>query len=359
LEMVLGIPFVWGVLAGAILSVAYTLAGGLLADALTDTVQFTLMCVTLGVAAIFALDAQGGIDALRTALPPSYFHPRGTYPVAVLAVFGIGALSVLVEPAFYQRIFAAENYRSILIALCIGIALWAAFDWVVTLLGMTAAAAGLDVEPRSALLALALDVLPVGLKGMFLAGVLATAMSTIDSYLLISVGNLSYDMYRPLVRPDIDDASLLRLTRITITIAATVTVAFALFFTSMVSAWVFMATVLVSAALVPISAALYLERTKPAAGLASSLGGLLTAIIVFVLTNLHGSYNEEWGTRIWTVTLDDLTFDIWQEYAVLLALPVSLVSFRLGLACRRHRSQTSAPGRAAGLATVAAIAVMT
>src|SRR5690606_21415942 len=43
LDVVLGIPFAWGVTAGAAVALAYTVMGGLLADALTDTVQFVLM----------------------------------------------------------------------------------------------------------------------------------------------------------------------------------------------------------------------------------------------------------------------------------------------------------------------------
>jgi SSS family solute:Na+ symporter len=328
----------------------YTLLGGLLADALTDTVQFTLMCVTLGVAAALALGAHGGVDSLRTALPPSYFDPRGTYPAAVLAVFSIGALSVLVEPAFYQRIFAAESHRAIIAALGIGIVLWAAFDWIVTLLGMTAAASGLDVDPRNALLALTLDVLPIGMKGMFVAGVIATAMSTIDSYLLIAGGNLTYDMYRPLVRPNIDDASLLRLARAGVVIASIATVAFALFFTSMVSAWVFMSSMLVSTALVPIVAALFLRvPPKPAAGLASSLTGLAVAVIVFVLTNINGVYDDEWGTRIWSFAVDGRSISIWQEYAVLFALPASVVAFLIGQVLGRTRAHVVNSGAGGGV----------
>lgn len=331
LEIVLGMPFVWGVLFGAAVSLVYTLLGGLLADALTDTVQFTLMCVTLGIAAMLALDAHGGITGLQQALPASYFAPRGTYPAAVLAVFSIGALSVLVEPAFYQRIFAARSQRAIIIALLAGIVLWASFDWIVTLLGMVAAAAGVDAEPRAALLALVLDILPVGLKGLFVAGVIATAMSTIDSYLLIAGGNLAYDLYRPLLRPNLGDAAVLRLTRWGVGIAAIASVAFALFFTSMVSAWVFMSSMLVSTAIVPVLASLFTSvRPKPAAGLASSLTGLTVAAAMFVLTNVYGVYDDDWGTRIWTVQLGGRAIELWQEYAVLFALPASVAAFAAG-----------------------------
>lgn len=341
LDVVLGIPFAWGVVLGAAVSVAYTVMGGLVADALTDTVQFTLMCVTLGVAAILTLEAQGGVVAMERVLPPSYFEPTGSYPPWVLLVFGLSALSVLVEPAFYQRVFAAVSYRAVLAALLIGLALWAAFDWVVTILGMAAAAGEVEADPRYALLTLVIDVLPAGLTGLFLAGVVATAMSTIDSYLLIAGGNLAYDLVRPLSRQELDDAAILRLTRLMILVAAGLSVFAALFFRSMVSAWIAMATMLVAAALVPTLAALYLpERPRPQAGLWSSVAGLVTAIVVFAVVGLLGTPSEEWGTTIWTVSVGTVSLDIWQEYALLTALPASLAGFAAGQLFGRAKAGT-------------------
>lgn len=346
LDVVLGIPFVWGVALGAAVSIAYTLMGGLIADALTDTVQFTLMCVTLGIAGIIALDAQGGVEGLQRALPASYFEPRGSYPAWVLVVFGLSALSVLVEPAFYQRIFAAVSYRAVLSALAIGVVLWAAFDWVVTILGMAAAAAGIDAEPRYALLTLVLDVLPAGLTGLFIAGVIATAMSTIDSYLLIAGGNLSYDLYRPLRASPMTDAEQLRHTRWMVVVAGSISVLFALFFQSMVSAWIFMSTVLVAAALVPVLAALYLPvRLDPRAGLWSSIAGLVTAVVFYVMVNAFGEVSEEWGTMIWTVGAGEARVELWQEYAVLLALPASAVGFAIGQLRGRGAAAGAREGR--------------
>lgn len=331
LDVVLGIPFHVGVVLGAAVSVVYTLMGGLMADAFTDTVQFTLMCVTLGLAAVFSMETVGGVEALREVLPATHFQHRGTYPLPVLIVFSTAALSVFVEPAIYQRIFAAESRKAILVALGIGIVLWGAYDWVTTLLGMTARAAGVDSAPSYALITLVVDQLPVGLTGLFVAGVIATGMSTVDSYLLIAGGNLSYDLYRPLVNPAISDASLLRLTRWAIVFACVVSVAFALFFTSVVSAWVFMATMLVGTAFVPVVAALFATRSfKPAAGLASSLTGLVTVTGVYVLVNVLGAEDERWGTVIWTVEAGGRSLAIWQEYAVLFALPASALAFLLG-----------------------------
>jgi solute:Na+ symporter, SSS family len=344
LDVVLGIPFFWGVLIGAGVSLVYTLLGGLVASALTDTVQFTLMCVTLGIAAAIELRQQGGWDAIQAALPPSYMEPAGTYPVWILVVFGLSALSVLVEPAFYQRIFAAVSYRAVLVALGVGVVLWAAFDWIVTVLGMAAMAAGIDAEPRYALLTVTLEALPIGFTGLFVAGVIAVAMSTIDSYLLIAGGNLSYDLYRPLFDPDIDDRALLRLTRWMIVVAGTVSVAFALFFQSIVSAWIFMSTVLTSAAFVPLMAAIYTPRlTRRRAGLYSSVGGLAAAVGFFAVVNVFGSFDAEWGTQIWHVAIAGTELSIWQEYAALVALPVSALLFLIGWLIDRDLPPVGSP----------------
>ena len=342
LNLTLGIPFVWGVVIGAAVSVVYTVMGGLIADALTDTVQFTLMCVTLGVAAWLTLDGIGGVEGLERRLPETFFRPAGTYPVMVLVVFAGSALSALVEPAFYQRIFAAANYRSVLTALLIGIVLWAAFDWVATILGMAARAQGDDMEPRYALLTLTLDVLPAGMKGLFVAGVVATAMSTIDSYLLIAGGNIAYDLYRPFTRRPLDDAHLLRLTRWMIVWSCVVAVLLALFFKTVVSAWIFMSTVLIAAGLVPILAGLYLPRSAtPAAGVAASATGLGVAIVHYALVHAFGAHDPEWATQIWTITVAGREVAVWQEYALLTALPASAVAYAIGSVRTRVRRRAS------------------
>jgi len=328
LDVVMGIPFPVGVIIGASVSLVYTLMGGLPADALTDTVQFVLMCATLAFACAVTLQGIGGLEGLEVALPESYFEPTGTYPPAVLIVFAATALSVLVEPAFYQRIFAARDMRSIVVALIIGIVLWAAFDWIVTIQGMAAAAVGIETEPRYALLTVTLDALPIGLKGAFVAGVLATAMSTIDSYLLIAGGNLAYDLYRPLVKPNMTDRELLSLTRWMAGAATVTSVLLALYFQSIVSAWVFISSLLTAAVLIPLMMALFSARPpKRAAGLASSLVGLLAAVVFYVAVNLLGAFDAEWETVIWRVPFNGGSLEIWQEYALLLALPLSALAF--------------------------------
>ena len=61
--------------------------------------------------------------------------------------------------------------------------------------------------------ALAIEILPVGLTGLALAGILSVIMSTADSYLIVSVQTCVHDIYK-VFKPDIPEKKELRLTRV-------------------------------------------------------------------------------------------------------------------------------------------------
>lgn len=335
IRVTLGLPEIDGYLIGAILAALYTLLGGIWADAITDTFQFVIMCVTLAIALPIALDLVDGFSWLFNNMEAKYFIFTGDLPAAYLIALGLTALSVLVEPAFYQRIFAAADERSVRRALLTGILLWAAYDWAVTLLGMAGAAAvkqqilPADLQGREALLRVALIAVPVGLKGLFIAGLLSAAMSTIDSYLLLASGNLVYDIYRPLFRPSLSDASLLRLTRLGILVALAPCLLIALYFQRITDAWLFMANMLTATAFIPIMAGLFLARQKkPLQGLLSSLAGFLALLVYYGLVSNLGLAQKD--SYVWTVSFFSRRWDLWREYGLFVALPASAAGYICG-----------------------------
>ncbi len=336
-KITLGLSEIQGYLLGASIAVVYTLLGGLWADAITDTFQFVLMCVTLAIAIPFAIQMVGGFEWIFAQLDAKYFAPMGEVAPGYLFALALSAFSVFVEPALYQRIFAAKDERSVRRALLIGILLWAAYDWGVTILGIAAAAAvkqnllPADIEGRQALIHMVLVSLPIGLKGFFIAGILSAAMSTVDSYLLLSSGNMTYDIYRPLFRPDMSDAALLRWTRIGIVASLIPCLAIAVYFQRITDAWVFMSTVLTATTLVPIMAAIFLRGTrKRLEGLLSSLVGLATVLLYYGLVTLLGQ--EQKDSYVLTVYWSLHTLELWREYSLFFALPLSVAGFMLGSA---------------------------
>ncbi len=333
----LNAPPVLSLVLTVAICVTYTIMGGLWADAISDTIQFVLMCVSLAIAIPLALHWVGGF-AFTDALPVdpdtgTQLHLTATGGLSgwLILAWTLGALTIFVEPAFYQRIFAARSTASVRGALLLGIALWAAYDWGVTLIGMIARSAveqGLladDLEGNKALLAVCLTALPVGLKGLFIGGILAAAMSSVDSYCLLASGNLVYDIYRPLSRRPMEDARLLRLTRIGVFAVMLIALALSLLFDRITDAWVFMASVLASAVFVPMMAALF-WKPAPAAGFWSCTAGLAAMIAWYVAVYALGVYDEEAESIVLRLGRAEL----WREYAVIAALPVSILGLILG-----------------------------
>jgi SSS family solute:Na+ symporter len=102
-------------------------------------------------------------------------------------------LQTFVDPSFYQRCAAARSpalaRRGILVSVC----LWCVFD-VLTLLAGLYARAYIQTVPLNAYPALAEAVLPAGWKGLFVVALLATVMSTLESYTFLAAATLGNDL---------------------------------------------------------------------------------------------------------------------------------------------------------------------
>lgn len=321
----------WNQAAGLVVAIGvcaiYTMMGGLWADAITDTVQFLLMCVSLAIAIPAALELVGGFGFTQH-LPAGHMTTRGGVSWALILAWSAGALTVFVEPTFYQRIFAAKDSKAVMRSLLIGILLWASYDWAVTLIGMiarSAAETGVlpgDLEGRQALVAVCMKALPIGLKGLFIAGILAAAMSSVDSYSLLASSNIVYDIYRPIFKPGMSDKSLIRGVRFGIFLVMGLGAATSLLFARMADAWVFMSATLTSVVFVPVMGAIFLKPAR-AAGLAASAGGFAALVAFYALIYTQGQYDENQESWVWRVG----GYEIWREYAVLFALPLSAAAF--------------------------------
>jgi len=336
-EVIFGIPAEVGSLLLGSVALVYTLWGGLWAVAITDSIQFVLMCLTLAIAIPLLMTKTGGFDAVASFAPESYFEPFGGMPIFLMFAYAATGISILVDPGFYQRIFAAKNAKTARNAMLIAIGIWIAYDWLVTAGGMLAASAvqsgalPADLHTNDALLMAVTYALPVGLIGIFLAGVLATSMSTVDSYSLVAGANIAYDLYRPLVKPDASDRELVRMTRIGIVISWALGYGLAFMFDRLMALWVFTATALTSTVLVPIFMGIFWNgKRTPLAGLLSSAFGLFGVIVYYVAINSLGEPNEVWGTHIWTFAMGGTQISLWQEYGLFFSLPMSLLGFLVG-----------------------------
>ncbi len=188
------VDFLQGMLIGVMIVVLYTLYGGFRAVVFSDIVQFFVMCLGVLLVLVFSIKSFGGINFLKMNLPETHFTLTGGEGIAMTLVWGFIALSTLVDPNFYQRVFAAKNPGTAKKGILVSTVIWVLFDICTTGGAMYARAVIPEAASDKAYLIYALQILPDGIRGLVLAGILATILSTLDSYLFIAGTTVSFDL---------------------------------------------------------------------------------------------------------------------------------------------------------------------
>ncbi|MFT5232225.1 MAG: SSS family solute:Na+ symporter [Candidatus Krumholzibacteriia bacterium] len=241
LNFATGWPIWVGVVAGTALSISYVFRGGLRAIVATDMVQFILMFVGFAVLVGVCVTRFGGWEFLRDNLPAGHLQWDGGLGWQAIAVWYVIALSTLVEPAFYQRCFAAESEETAKNGIFWAIGFWIVFDFLTTTAGLYARALLPDLaNPVQAFPALAAHVLPSFWQGVFTVGMLATIMSTVDSYAFICSVTLGRDLIERWRTPrgeKLADEATLPAIRWSLLATAIVAIALALISGSVIQLW--------------------------------------------------------------------------------------------------------------------------
>ncbi|MFQ5453931.1 MAG: sodium:solute symporter, partial [Candidatus Zixiibacteriota bacterium] len=200
-QYLFGLPMWVGILAGTLFSIIYVYTGGFNSVVRTDLFQFCLMFVGFIILLITLYIDYGGIEFLQNNVPDTHFTWHGGNTVWYIAIWYVIALATLIEPAFYQRCYAAKDSKVARNGIYLSIICWAFFDFLTTSCGIYARAILPSLEnPVASFPALALHVLPAGLLGLFALALLSTIMSTIDSYSFIAASTFSRDIVMRLIK---------------------------------------------------------------------------------------------------------------------------------------------------------------
>jgi len=251
-EMATGWPLWLGVTLGAVLSLSYVLRGGLRAIVGTDMVQFALMFLGFAVLVPVCVAKFGGWTFLREALPATHMTWSGGRGFQAVAVWYVIAASTLVEPAFYQRCYAARDGKTAQRGLFISVGFWMIFDFLTTTAGLYARAVLPDLDqPLAAFPRLAAEVLPPLWRGLFMTGLLATIMSTVDTNAFVAAITGGRDIWTRL-RGGEDEAASLRASRLALPFVGVLSIVLALWSGSVIELWHHLGSVGTPVLLLPV-----------------------------------------------------------------------------------------------------------
>lgn len=250
-KFLFGWPLWLGASLGVLFSLFYVHLGGFRSVVRTDLLQFSLMFVGFIVLLVMLVEKYGGYAFIAESVPATHLTWHGGNSGWYIATWYFIALATLTEPAFYQRCYAARTETAARNGILISILFWAVFDFLTTSCGLYARALLPDLtEPISSYPALASMILPTGLLGLFALSLIATIMSTIDSYSFLAASTFGRDIIWRI--GCISERKIMSYTRLGLLISAILALILALYFESVIDIWHDFGSVATPALLVPL-----------------------------------------------------------------------------------------------------------
>lgn len=235
----------------------YTLASGFYGVVLTDFVQYFIAFGGSILLAILSVRRVGGLGALHEGLQASYPGKERFWPE--MSADNLGPLSVfftylLVQwwahkyadggGKHIQRMLSAKSeddafFASLFYAFInYALQVW---PWILTALASLLLFGQLD-DPETAYPRMMAEVLPAGILGLVLAGLVGAFMSTIDTHLNLGASYVVNDIYRRFIRSDASERHYVLMSRLTMAALLGLSILIARNITSVAGAWKFLLT---------------------------------------------------------------------------------------------------------------------
>jgi solute:Na+ symporter, SSS family len=207
-EALMGINFWVGATVVVIATGIYTLFGGLKAVLYTDAMQMFVLLFGAVVVTVLGLEAIGGWDGLRAAVEPARFdlwqpssHPDFPWTGILFGAPILGVWYWCTDQFIVQRVLAArdqvEARRGAIFAGFIKQTPLFLFVLPGVIAYALAQSGQLQLDrPDQALPALTAQLLPTGLRGIVVAGLLAALMSSLSAVFNSSATLVTMDLYR-------------------------------------------------------------------------------------------------------------------------------------------------------------------
>lgn len=236
-HVLLGISPTVGILIGSIVVIFYSTLGGMRSIVLNDTVHFCVLIVSLPLVALFGLYYVGGVEALWSKIPENQGDILSSIPsLTLLGLFLSFFFGETLVPPYVQRLLIGRTLQETARGTLFSGLLSIPFFFIIGLIGLLALAIDPSLNPNLALPHVIQTVMPVGLKGLAIVGIMAILMSSADSFLNAAAVSAIHDGLKPLRGKALSSLAELQLTRIATFAMGVAGVIFALRSTSAIDA---------------------------------------------------------------------------------------------------------------------------
>ena len=266
---------IWGILIGCGIVITYSTIGGMRAVVLTDVVQFCVLAIGLPAALVFGIVKLGGFSAIKAAAPAGHFSipAEGMTICAFLSLFLTFLLGETLVPPYVQRLFMAKDAghtaRGTMLSGIFSIPFFA----ITGAIGLVALTLDPELDPNMAMPYVVSTVLPIGIRGIVIAGIISIVMSSADSFLNGAATCCINDVVKPLRRNPMSERSELLLAKLTNCLVGILAVVFAIKIPSILDILIYAYNFWAPIIVVPLAAVLLGVRVTKAGFLAGTLAG--------------------------------------------------------------------------------------
>lgn len=278
----IGISYEGGALIATLVFIIYTGASGLFGVVYTDVVQFFMLVVFVYIMVpLSSISTLGGVREFISGIDTSYLVPHvdGRLAGDILSYLVI----TMAGAEMWQRAFASKSRKDAKRGMFWGTAVYAVCVCMILVIALAAQKLLPDVvgefgSTDAVIPALVIKILPPGLTGLALAGILSVMMSSADSYLLVSMQTAVHDIGKTF-DPDMSEKKELLVSRIMSAVLAIGALVIALYVKSAYTILTTIYNFYAAAAGIPALAALYWKKATSAGVISAMLGGFAVCTV--------------------------------------------------------------------------------
>ena len=181
----------------------YTFEGGMISVIFADAVQFVLILIATLIGYSFVASQAGWLSGIVENSPSEFLNfvpPAGKFDYKfIIAILFLGINAFCCDQGMIQRSFGSKNVKTLVVAMVlVGIILTPVnpFHFFAGLAAPILNANAATMDPDAIMTQLYVNSIPVGLLGIFIVGLLASQLSTIDAELNAGATVLAKDIWQ-------------------------------------------------------------------------------------------------------------------------------------------------------------------
>ena len=275
------------VIAGLVI-ILYTTLGGMIADQISDLIQFLIILIGLAVATPIVLVDAGGWAAISAKLPPIKLSFTAIGWVTIIGYIFNYFCTFLSGPEMVSRFESAKDEKTAKGAAFLSAALMAAMSIFPTLLGLAAFALQdqiPNITAKTAMMDVTNTFAPPIVTGIISAAIISATMSSADSNLLCMSTMFIKDIYLKFFRKkEMSDKQIIFATRFCNVVSCVIAMSIALIGVDIVMMNTFAFAIRCAGPFAAYGLGLVVPRATKASGVISIIAGTVGVIIWQILS---------------------------------------------------------------------------